>query len=37
MRPTIGGQDAQSTERVGAAPPPRFPAAIRRSGQEGQL
>jgi anaerobic selenocysteine-containing dehydrogenase len=37
VRPTIGGQDAQSTERVGAAPPPRFPAAIRRSGQEGQL
>lgn len=33
--PTAGGTDAETTERVGAAPPPRFPEAIRHGGRDG--
>jgi predicted molibdopterin-dependent oxidoreductase YjgC len=36
VRPTVGGQAGQATERVGAAPPPRFPEAIGRNGQAGR-
>jgi predicted molibdopterin-dependent oxidoreductase YjgC len=36
VRPTTGGYDAESTELIGAAPPPRFPEAIRHGGQDGR-
>ena len=35
-QPTIGGADARSTEHVGAAPAPHFPAAIRPLRQDGR-
>lgn len=34
-RPTVGGTDAAATEHISAAPPPRFPEAIRHGGQDG--
>ena len=32
LRPTTGGNDSEATELVGAAPPPRFPDAIKPNG-----
>lgn len=36
VQPTAGGREGQATERIGGAPPPRFPEAIGRSGQDGR-